>query len=62
LAQVTGRMHQQQPGLLGQLLGGAAGGSTGGGQNRAVFEAMQIRSDYEAARTRPPISGLGHGV
>lgn len=29
LAQVTGRMHQQQPGLLGQLLGG--GGSGGGG-------------------------------
>ena len=29
LAQVTGRMHQQQPGLLGQLLGG--GGGLGGG-------------------------------
>jgi hypothetical protein len=30
LAQVTGRMNQQQPGLLGQLLGGGGGG--GGGQ------------------------------
>lgn len=53
LAQVTGRMHQQQPGLLGQLLGGAAGGSSGGGQNRAILEAIQIRSDYEAARNTP---------
>ena len=31
LAQVAGRMDQQQPGLLGQLLGGAGGG--GGGQS-----------------------------
>lgn len=30
LSQVTGRLHQQQPGLLGQLLGGGAGGSGGG--------------------------------
>jgi hypothetical protein len=29
LAQVTGRMDQQQPGLLGQLLGGSGGGSGG---------------------------------
>ena len=29
LAQVTGRMHQQQPGLLGQLLGGGALGGAG---------------------------------
>lgn len=31
LAQATGRMQQQQPGLLGQLLGGAAGGGGGAG-------------------------------
>ena len=30
LAQMTGQMHQQQPGLLGQILGGS-GGSGGGG-------------------------------
>ncbi len=30
LSQVTGRMHQQQPGMLGQLLGGG-GGQQGGG-------------------------------
>ena len=30
LAQVTGRMDQQQPGLLGQLLGGSGGGGGGG--------------------------------
>ena len=31
LAQVTGQMHQQQPGILGQLLGSALGGGGGGG-------------------------------
>ena len=31
LAQVTGQMHQQQPGILGQLLGGALGGGGSGG-------------------------------
>ncbi len=31
LAQMTGRMHQQQPGLLGQLLGGGQQQSLGGG-------------------------------
>ena len=31
LAQVTGRMHQEQPGLLGQLLGGGGGGGGGAG-------------------------------
>lgn len=30
LAQVTGRLHQQQPGMLGQLLGGGGGGGLGG--------------------------------
>jgi hypothetical protein len=31
LAQLTGQMHQQQPGLLGQLLGGAPGAGAGAG-------------------------------
>lgn len=31
LAQVTSRMEQQQPGLLGQLLGGGGGGGGGAG-------------------------------
>ena len=30
LAQVTSRMEQQQPGILGQLLGGGGGGAGGG--------------------------------
>jgi hypothetical protein len=30
LAQATGRIHQQQPDMLGQLLGGAAGSFMGG--------------------------------
>ena len=31
LAQMTSRMHQQQPGLVSQVLGGALGGGMGGG-------------------------------
>ena len=53
LAHVTSRMHQQQPGLLGQLLGGAAGGSPGGAPDRAVLEAIQIRDAYEADKHTP---------
>lgn len=30
LAQMTGQLHQQQPGILSQILGGGSGGSTGG--------------------------------
>ena len=30
LAQMTGRIHQQQPGLLGQILGGGGGSGLGG--------------------------------
>lgn len=36
LAQYTTQVHQQQPGFLGQLLGGAAGGAMGGGLGGAV--------------------------
>ncbi|MBV9170537.1 MAG: hypothetical protein JOZ81_10675 [Chloroflexi bacterium] len=41
LAQVTGQMHQQQPGVLGQLLGGAlgAGSSGGGSSNQSMLES-----------------------
>jgi len=53
LAQVTSRMHQQQPGLLGQLLGGAAGGSPGGAPNRAILEARKEKiKTRERAKTR----------
>ena len=38
LAQATGRLHQQQPGILGQLLGGALGGGGGGG-GQGVLES-----------------------
>jgi hypothetical protein len=31
LAQIAGQMHQQQPGILGQLLGGALGMGSGSG-------------------------------
>jgi len=34
LAQATGRIHQQQPDMLGQLMGGAAGLGGGGGNAR----------------------------
>ncbi len=53
MAQVASRMHQQQPGLLGQLLGGASGGSSGGAQNQAVLQAIQIRNAYEADKNTP---------
>ncbi len=36
LAQVTGRLHQQQPGILGQLLGGALGAGMGGGMGSGM--------------------------
>ena len=32
LAQLTGQMHRQQPGVLGQILGGVMGGGQGGGR------------------------------
>ena len=38
LAQVTGQMHQQQPGILGQLLGGALG-MGGGGANQGMLDS-----------------------
>ncbi len=36
LAQMTGRIHQQQPGLLGQILGGGGGGGLGGALGGAL--------------------------
>jgi hypothetical protein len=53
LARVTSRMHQQQPGVFGQLLGGAAGRGGGGVQDRATMEAIQIRDAYEADKNTP---------
>ena len=53
LARVTSRMHQQQPGVFGQLLGGAAGGSPDGASDRATLEAIQIRNAYEADKNTP---------
>ena len=45
LAQMAGFLHQQQPGLLGQLFGGGGGGGQGGGgssllENPAVKSAL----------------------
>lgn len=37
LAQATSRVHQQQPDMLSQLLGGATGGLMGGGGGGNVF-------------------------
>ena len=38
LAQITTQMHQQQPGILGQLLGGALGGG-GGAAGQSMLES-----------------------
>ena len=42
LAQAAAQMHQQQPGILGQLLGGAVGGSGGGSQGSQSMLASPI--------------------
>jgi hypothetical protein len=39
LAKVTGQLHQQEPGLLGQLLGGGGGGSAAGMLNNPIAKA-----------------------
>ena len=39
LAQVTTRLDQQQPGILGQLLGGGGGGMGGGGMGGGMLES-----------------------
>ena len=40
LAQMTGRIHQQQPDLLGQILGGGGGGGMGGGMGGGLAGAL----------------------
>ena len=40
LAQVTGRLHQQQPGMLGQLLGGGGGGGLQGTVAKAALAGV----------------------
>jgi len=40
LAQMTGRVHQQQPNLLGQMLGGALGGGMMGGAGNMLGGMM----------------------
>jgi hypothetical protein len=65
LAQQTAQLHQQQPGLLGQLLGGGGGGGGGGGllANPAAkaalagIAAMAI-SNAMGGRTNSPLGGL----
>ncbi|HEY9844712.1 MAG TPA: hypothetical protein V6D03_00780 [Candidatus Caenarcaniphilales bacterium] len=40
LAQLTGRMHQQQPDMLGQLMSGAAGSLLGGGGGNVLSNPL----------------------
>ncbi len=42
LAQLTGRMHQQQPGLLGQLLGGGSSGGNAGSGGMSPLAKMAL--------------------
>jgi hypothetical protein len=51
LARVTGRMHQQQPGILGQLLGSALGG--GGGGSQGMLESRSPRPRWQASPPWP---------
>lgn len=54
LAQVTSRVHQQQPGVLEQLLGGA----TGGGMNRGMGGGMGGGSAMENPLARAAMAGI----
>ncbi len=56
LAQVTGRMHQQQPGLLDQLLGGAMGGM--GGQMGAGRHAQGGGNLLENPIAKAALAGI----
>jgi len=51
LAQVTGRLQQQQPGILGQLLGGALGGGGGGG-------SQSMQSMLESPIAKAALAGI----
>ena len=58
LAQVTGRIHQQQPGALGQLLGGRAGQGGGGTMDNPLVK-MVLGGIASAAMTRMMGGGRG---
>ena len=60
LAQVTGRMHQQQPGVLGQLLGGG-GGQGGGAMMGNPLAKMVLGGIAAAAMSRMMGGGRGGG-
>ena len=60
LAQVTGRMHQQQPGLLGQLLGGS-GALGGGGMASSPLPKMVLGGIAALAMSRMMGGGGGGG-
>ncbi len=49
LAQMTGQMHQQQPGMLGQLLGGVLGGGSGSGTSGGSSGGMLSNPVAKAA-------------
>jgi len=63
LAQITGRMHQQQPDLLGQLLGGAAGSLMGGGGGNVLNNplAKGAMAGIAAMAVKRMMSGGGSG-
>jgi hypothetical protein len=64
LAQQATQLHQQQPGLLGQLLGGGGGGSSGMLGNPAVkaalagIAAMALSNALGAGRSASPLGGI----
>lgn len=57
LAQVTGRMHQQQPDLLGQLMGGAGGLMGGRGMGNPLAKAAM--AGIAAMAVKKMMSGGG---
>jgi hypothetical protein len=65
LAQQATQLHEQQPGLLGQLLGGGGGGGSGGVlANPAVkaalsgIAAMAVSNALGGGKSTSPLGGI----
>ncbi len=58
LAQTVTNMHQQQPGLLGQLFGGGSGGSSSGGSQSGVAPEKQLLSNPVAKAALAGIAAM----
>ncbi len=58
LAQITTRMEQQQPGMLGQLLSGVLGGPQSGGQPAGMGSAGGLEAMLEHPVAKAALAGI----